>query len=519
MHESSMNRMKEFVAEYLDPNKPLRILDVGSYGVNGLYRYLFNNSNWKYFGMDLEAGKNADIVAKGPYNWDTGQRFDVIISGQCLEHIKDLKEWIFQINENLKPGGIVCIVAPWAWEDHRYPVACWRILPDGMRFLLGDVCDFEILKIFKQETDCVGIAIKRKEDRGISPKISSLRYQQGIIDLGNENSSHALTVKLVGTKKEVLEVGPSTGYVTRLLKARHNKVTCIELDKESAEIAKKFCDRMIIGDIESLDLDSFLKAGQFDVILFADVLEHLRWPGSVLQRIKKYLKPDGFIVASIPNIGHGDVILNLMNQKFTYTPTGLLDLTHLRFFTLPTVRNLFDASGYKVCHLMTTKIAIGGTEQGETTKRIPTPIKSFVEQIPFSNVCQFVVTAYLKENKSVHEIAWPVIDLSEVSVDGFDVDKQLLRITKELTRERSENMMLRAELISVQESRFLRAGIRIHLLLSPIRKIWHRMCCLTKDGLHILKYEGLVSFCYRFKDYVTGTKQDIKVNHPDTDST
>lgn len=303
--------------------------------------------------------------------------------------------------------------------------------------------------------------MKRKKGSGVSPELSSSGYQPEIIDLYDSNSSLSLTVNLVGTKKEVLEVGPSTGYLTKLLKARHNHVTCIEIDKESAEIAKEHCDRMIVGDIESLDLDSSLKPGQFDVIIFGDVLEHLRWPGSVLQKIKKYLKPDAFIIASIPNIGHGDVILNLMSQKFTYTPIGLIDSTHLRFFTLPGVRDLFDTSGYKVCKLMTTKMDIGETEQGETTRSIPIPIKSFVEKIPFSNVYQFVVTAYLKENKKVSEITWPVIDISEVSVDG------------------------------------------IYTLLSPVRKKWRRANLLTASGLQILKNEGLVGFSYRFKDYVT----------------
>ena len=162
MHESSMERMREFVNEYLDSNKHLRILDVGSYDVNGSYKHLFANKNWQYFGLDIEAGPNVDIVAKELYYWGLKHQFDVIISGQCLEHVADTKRWILEIRKNLKPGGIVCIIAPWNWEEHRHPVDCWRILPDGMRFLLEDVCDFEIIKISKKENDCVGIARKRK---------------------------------------------------------------------------------------------------------------------------------------------------------------------------------------------------------------------------------------------------------------------------------------------------------------------------------------------------------------------
>jgi len=60
-------------------------------------------------------------------------------------------------------GGIVCIIAPWQWRYHRYPIDCWRILPDGMEFLLKDVCNFDILEIFLKESDCVGIARKTQQ--------------------------------------------------------------------------------------------------------------------------------------------------------------------------------------------------------------------------------------------------------------------------------------------------------------------------------------------------------------------
>jgi len=166
MHESSMNRMREFIDEFLDENEYLKILDVGSWCKNAeypSYKSMFNKPKWQYQGVDLRAGCNVDIVAKDVYDWGIEPLFyDVIISGQCLEHVKDVKNWIQQINKCLKPNGIVCIIAPWKWHEHRHPIDCWRILPDGMKFLLKDVCEFEIKKVFMQEIDCIGIAQKAK---------------------------------------------------------------------------------------------------------------------------------------------------------------------------------------------------------------------------------------------------------------------------------------------------------------------------------------------------------------------
>ena len=170
MHRSSANSMKAFTKKHLKEQDNLTILDVGSMDVNREpwkedycrnYRELFNNTNWAYKGLDLSAGKNVDIVVPSLYNWNVDE-YDVVISGQCLEHVKDTKEWILQVKKAVKLGGIVCIIAPWQWNEHRYPVDCWRILPDGMRFLLEEVCGFDILEIFKEEKDCIGIARKVK---------------------------------------------------------------------------------------------------------------------------------------------------------------------------------------------------------------------------------------------------------------------------------------------------------------------------------------------------------------------
>ena len=162
MHESSMERMKEFVNKYLDPDQKLKILDIGSYDVNGTYKEFFKNPNWEYIGLDIEKGPNVDVVAKGVYNFGIDDQFDVVVSGQCLEHVEDVKEWIKQVDKVSKKGALICVIGPNnSFPEHKHPVDCWRIFPDGMNFLLGKVCDFEVFDSFINGTDCVGIAKKK----------------------------------------------------------------------------------------------------------------------------------------------------------------------------------------------------------------------------------------------------------------------------------------------------------------------------------------------------------------------
>jgi len=179
--------MSGFVNKYLDPNKNLRILDVGSYDVNGTYKKLFEKRNWQYFGLDIQPGPNVDIVAKELYNWGIKEEYDIIISGQTLEHVKDTHKFMKAIYKAIKPGGLVCIIAPSvssqgiSFAEHRYPVDCWRIMTDGMTFLLEEICDFDVIKVWIQEDDCIGIGIarnKKKKPKKRSNKSMKLLYRK-----------------------------------------------------------------------------------------------------------------------------------------------------------------------------------------------------------------------------------------------------------------------------------------------------------------------------------------------------
>jgi SAM-dependent methyltransferase len=137
MHPSSFDKMKEFCHDYLESrgNEPLTIVDLGSHDINGSYRSLFVHSRWHYIGVDLASGKNVDVVLRNPYDWrELSSDFaDVVISGQTFEHTEFFWETMLEIARVLKPRGLCCIIAPSSGPEHRFPLDCWRIFPDGLR--------------------------------------------------------------------------------------------------------------------------------------------------------------------------------------------------------------------------------------------------------------------------------------------------------------------------------------------------------------------------------------------------
>lgn len=246
----------------------------------------------------------------------------------------------------------------------------------------------------------------------MADKLSSKRYEPPPINLKNKNSSQTLAVELTGSNNLILEVGTSTGYLTKILRDMGNRVIGVEIDEEAARIAEEYCDLMIIGDIEVIDLDEYLGPPSIDVAILGDVLEHLNNPGAVLEKIKRYLKPQGSIVVSIPNVCHGDVILHLLKGDFRYTSVGLLDQTHLRFFGFKNVVELLNGCGYFITDVLTTRIHMGDTELGRDLEEVPRELFKFIESLPNADVYQFVLSAKPSKNPKNEPI--PEVDLKMI---------------------------------------------------------------------------------------------------------
>ena len=172
------------------------------------------------------------------------------------------------------------------------------------------------------------------------------RYDFGI-DVKNTISVYHRVITWAGTGKRVLDVGCDTGNLGEYLKKTAVKVDGIEMDPAAAERAKSKLDLVVCGSVEDERVLSAL-APPYDVIIFADVLEHLAYPEKTLERIKPMLSPDGIVIASLPNVANFRVRFSLLFGRFEYTEIGILDRTHLRFFTRKTAGGLFEKAGYKV---------------------------------------------------------------------------------------------------------------------------------------------------------------------------
>lgn len=163
----------------------------------------------------------------------------------------------------------------------------------------------------------------------------------------DELNALSIILKQIQTHSLILEFGPANGRMTKYLKeVLKCDVYIVELDKEAAKDAMKYAVDGLIGDIEQYEWIDKWNGTEFDYIIFADVLEHLRNPQAVLSKSKRLLKNNGKTIISVPNIAHNSVLINLYKNKFEYTSLGLLDNTHIHFFAYNTLKDFCHYAGY-----------------------------------------------------------------------------------------------------------------------------------------------------------------------------
>jgi 2-polyprenyl-3-methyl-5-hydroxy-6-metoxy-1,4-benzoquinol methylase len=172
--------------------------------------------------------------------------------------------------------------------------------------------------------------------------------------------AHAKLLAAVGTGNRVLDVGCSSGYLAAPLAERGNTIVGIELDADAAREAEAYCERVLVGDIMSMELP--LEPGSFDVVLCGDIVEHLRDPVAALARLRPFLRPGGRLVLSTPNVANWAVRLGLLAGRWDYTDRGLLDRTHVHLFTRRSLAAAVEQAGYRVLDLDFTSPAPGDSD-------------------------------------------------------------------------------------------------------------------------------------------------------------
>jgi SAM-dependent methyltransferase len=171
-------------------------------------------------------------------------------------------------------------------------------------------------------------------------------------------SSHDWILNALRCEKEpvkILDVGAASGYLGKIWRRSGHYIAGIECDAAAAEKAREYYDAFQVADIETFE---FSYRREFDYIVFADVLEHLRDPAAVLRRCIPALKESGKIIISVPNIANWIIRLGLLCGKFDYMDRGILDRTHLRFFTLRSLKQLMSEVSCEVLDVIPTPLPV-----------------------------------------------------------------------------------------------------------------------------------------------------------------
>lgn len=229
------------------------------------------------------------------------------------------------------------------------------------------------------------------------------------LDLESKNSLKLINDRLKDNST-VLEFGPANGRLTRYMHFnRKCTVDIVEYNKisgaEAARYARKALIGEIDGDIENYNWAEEFKEEKYDFIIFADVLEHVYNPLEVLKKCKKLLKKDGVILLSVPNIANDNIILSLLQDEFSYTSTGLLDDTHIRFFTYKSLYAMVNKLGYRVSYADYTLGGLGSTEVKVNIEDCSNELLSVFDQHLFGSIYQLVfeIKADGKENVGFKE--------------------------------------------------------------------------------------------------------------------
>lgn len=181
----------------------------------------------------------------------------------------------------------------------------------------------------------------------------------------------------------VLELGPAEGYFTRhLQETRQCVIDAVEIDHAMAEKARPWCRLLVEGDLDSMVLGDIFSAGSYDVIVLADVLEHLRFPDRLLRQLSGLLKTDGACLISVPNIAYGGLIAELLEGHFDYRSEGLLDRTHLRFFTQHSLATLLSETGWHPWEWQSVVLPFFESEFRTRVETLPSALAGLLDSQP-----------------------------------------------------------------------------------------------------------------------------------------
>ena len=240
------------------------------------------------------------------------------------------------------------------------------------------------------------------------------------LEHGGEQDSLQLVLAHINPAWEVLDLGMGAGGLARARQALgHVGATDgVTLSEREAELGAAACRHVEVADLDLVDVASLFYGQRYDAIVCADVLEHLKAPERLLNQCKASLAPHGRLIASVPNVGHAGLLAELLQGEWRYRPEGLLDQTHVRFFTRRSLERFFDAQGWRLKSLQTTTRQLGSTEFQVAFDALPPTVARHILAMPDALTYQFVVELE-PSGSDVPLQAWPnaVRDRLDVCAD------------------------------------------------------------------------------------------------------
>ncbi len=214
-------------------------------------------------------------------------------------------------------------------------------------------------------------------------------YERSVLD--EDNDSLTLLARHIAAGAVVLDLGMGTGGLGKYLAARQSvTLDGVTLSEEEAQRAGSAYRQVVVADLDSADLTQLFAGQRYDRIVLADVLEHLKNPERILQQCHQLLQADGQLLTSVPNVAYCGLLAELLQGEFTYRPEGLLDNTHLRFFTRQSLHRFFAQHGWQVKSSQTTTRDVLSSEFKGQFDLLPPAVSRHLLALPDASTYQFI---------------------------------------------------------------------------------------------------------------------------------
>lgn len=360
----------EWILEKLKKIKPTTILLVG-FGLSRILKFLSENLPYmNYTGVDLSHSmleKARDYQSKNSslslLNASAMQlpfpdaSFDVVLVHGVFMHIPptQVEDVIREVKRITKSHILVC--------EQNYnglqPKSDGNVQINDFKFAYDYKNRFqrENLLLLEQQSikDLDSFLLKKRVGKYDVPDQIELTKL-------SPHDAHAIILRQIPSDSSILDVGCATGYLGRYLVEKNGcTVDGIEYDFEAGKIAQKYYRKVWVGSAEDDELVSKIHEC-YDVVMCPAILEHLVHPDLVLKHFHRFIKPSGFLLVSLPNTAHWSLRWGLLCGRWDYTEYGLLDRTHLRFYTLKTAKKLIENADYRIKHVAWSNVGVGPLE-------------------------------------------------------------------------------------------------------------------------------------------------------------